>query len=107
MATFSHFREAVRRFAAIFYEDIRRVKQISVDVPCNDNFIAVENFFNVHVEIGKTDDDAMNGGDVCTFARPLESSVHEVNCDALAEEIFPHDADTFTLHDRICRQERA
>ena len=107
MAPFGHFWEALRRFAAILDEDVRRVKQVSVYVLSNDDFIAVENFFNRRVEVGKTNNDAMNGGDVGTFARPFESSVCEVNSDAFAEEIFPHDTDAFALHDRICRQKRA
>ena len=64
LVPFGHFREAVRRFATILDEDVGSVKQVSVDVLSNDDFIAIENFFNRRVEIGKADDDTMNGGDV-------------------------------------------
>ena len=53
------------------------------------------------MEVVKTDDDAMNGGDVRALARPFERLVNEIDYDTALEKISPQRRDGNALRDRI------
>ena len=50
-------------------DDVGRIEQISIDGFDDMNAVSVKNLFYRSVEVGKADNDAMDGGDVCTIAR--------------------------------------
>ena len=87
--------------------DVGGVEEISVDVVDDANRIAAENAFGRRVEVGETDDDAMNGGKVCAFTRPLEGLMSEVDDNAALEKISPKRRDGNALSDRIGGDESA
>lgn len=64
-------------------------------------FCPLKNFFGRRVEVDETDDEAMNGGKVFAFARPLERLMNKINYDTTSEKITPQQRDDNSLHDRI------
>ncbi len=88
-------------------DDVGRVEQISIDVVDDTNTVAVENPFVRRVEVGKADNDAIDGGDVSTLACPLKSLMNKVDDNAAFEKISPEGRDGNTLPDRISGDERA
>ena len=69
--------------------------------------IAAENFLDWRVEFSESDNDAMNGGEVWAFARPLKSLMNEIDFDAALEKVSPKRRDGKALTDGISGDEGA